>query len=109
MEESELSAWREGVMEHINTVDTIVNDRKILKTHIKNHLLQFFDFDEWRCNRDFSVITLVWDKDKNPVIRNDKIDELGMDWIIHVGYDAQAFKRVEVTVYPFGIVEEEDD
>ena len=106
MNTDELSSWRDGVNEHISMVDTLVNDRKILKNLIEEHLKQFFDWDSIEYNKDFSEITMKWDKDCHPIIKHEKINELMMDWCISVGYDDNAFRIVVIEVYPFGLEED---
>lgn len=103
----ELDSWKYAVSEHISFVDQTINDRQILKETIEKHLSQFFDWDIIDYNRDFTMITLKWDHGVNPVIRNDKIHELGMDWIIKSDYDDKANRIVVIEIYPWGI--EEDD
>lgn len=97
--------WRTAVADHISSLDNLVNDRGILKDELEKHLSQFFEWDNIEYNRDFSLITLSWEKDVNPVIKSDKISELGMDWIIKTGRDESAFSIVMVEIYPWGVEE----
>ena len=100
-----LDDWRLAVTDHISSLDQLVNDRAILKDELEKHLSQFFEWDDIEYNRDFSLITLSWEKDVNPVIKSDKISELGMDWIIKTGRDDSAFSIVIVEIYPWGVKE----
>lgn len=100
-----LDDWRLAVTDHISSLDQLVNDRAILKDELEKHLSQFFEWDNIEHNRDFTVITLSWEKDVNPVIKSDKISELGMDWIIKTGRDDSAFSIVMVEIYPWGVEE----
>ena len=101
-----IDEWRNGVKEHLDSLDTVINDRQTLKKLIKDYLSQFFDFDSWETNRDFSKIILKWDKNHNPVINGESnISELGMDWIITAGYDDEANRIVEIEIYPWGVEE----
>ena len=103
-----IDEWKNGVREHIYSLNTIIKERQILKELIKDYLSQFFDFDSWETNRDFSKIILKWDKNHNPVINEESnISELGMDWIITAEYDDEANRIVVIELYPWGI--EEDD
>ena len=97
--------WRTAVADHIASLDHLINDRAILKDELEKHLSQFFEWDNIEYNRDFTVITLSWEKDVNPVIKSDKISELGMDWIIKTGRDESAFSIVMVEIYPWGVEE----
>ena len=99
----ELETWKKAVNEHIDMLNSLVDDRKSLKKSIEEHLKSCFEWDDIEYNRDFSVITLKWDKDTSPVIYHDKISELGMDWSIHADYDENAFKIIVVEVYPWGV------
>lgn len=98
----EIRVWRNDVMTHTRTVETIVHDRVILKSCIEEHLKQFFNWDKIEYDRIFNKITLKWSKENNPIIRHDKIHELGMDWEIRTDYDDEAFGIVAIDVYPFG-------
>ena len=100
-----LENWRKAVDEHISIVDQTIRDRDVLKKSIEEHLGRFFDWDSIDYNRDFTVITLSWEKDVNPVIKSENISDLGMDWIIKTGRDSRAFAIVEIEVYPWGIKE----
>ena len=100
-----LENWRKAVDEHISIVDQTIEDRNTLKQSIEEHLSQFFNWDDIEYNRDFSVITLKWEKDVNPVIKSETISKIGMDWIIKTGRDDGAFSIVEIEVYPWGVEE----
>lgn len=100
-----LENWRKAVGEHISILDQTIEDRNVLKQSIEEHLSQFFDWDDIEYNRDFSVITLKWEKDVNPVIKSETISKIGMDWIIKTGRDDRAFSIVEIEVYPWGVEE----
>ena len=102
MNPQELEMWKKGVSEHLDLVDQVINERVSLKTLFKEHLKEFFDFNEIDFSRNFDVITLKWEKDANPIIKSN-ISQLGMDWEITTGRDDSAFSVVEVIVYPFGI------
>lgn len=104
-----LSEWKEAVSIHMDALDTLINDRKILKNSIEEHLKLCFEWDDIEYNRDFSVITLKWQYNHNPVIKHDKICQLDMDWIIRADYDDEAFRIVVVEIYPFGITGEFDN
>ena len=100
-----LENWRKAVDEHISILDQTVEDRNTLKKSIEEHLSQFFDWDNIEYNRDFSIITLKWEKDVNPVIKSETISKIGMNWIIKTGRDDGAFAVVEIEVYPWGVEE----
>lgn len=100
-----LDTWKKAVDEHIAILDQTIEDRNALKQCIEEHLSQFFDWDDIEYNRDFSVITLKWEKDVNPVIKSETISKIGMDWIIKTGRDDGAFSIVEIEVYPWGVEE----
>lgn len=99
----ELVAWKSGVSEHMDALDILLNDRKILKKHIEDHLKSCFQWDTIEYNRDFSEITLKWDAGHSPIIFHENIVNLNMDWEINAGYDGGANRIVIITVYPFGV------
>jgi len=103
MNKEQFQEWQKGVKEHISHLNNTVEERKILKEILENHLKQFFNFDEIEYDREFQKILLKWDRIANPVIRNDNIGNLGMDWIIRADYDDQAFRIVVIEIYPFGL------
>ena len=106
MDKDTLEQWKDGVMEHTINVQQMIKERKLLKKHIEEHLSQFFKWNDIDYSKDFDVITLKWDRDVNPVIKKEKIHELGIDWIIRAGYDDQAFRIVVIELYPFGLPKE---
>ena len=99
----EFRNWQDDVRDHIESLTTLTNDRRMLKENLENHLREFFNFREIEYDRDFTKIILKWDKNSTPVILNDKISELHMDWVISSAYDDMANRIVVVEVYPFGI------
>ena len=99
----EFRNWQDDVRDHIESLTTLTNDRRMLKENLENHLREFFNFKEIEYDRDFTKIILKWDKNSTPVIFNDKISELHMDWVISSAYDDMANRIVVVEVYPFGI------
>lgn len=56
-----LDDWRFEVENHNKVVDTILNDRKILKNHMTEYLKSYFDFTDIEYSHDFKVITLKLD------------------------------------------------
>lgn len=104
-----LEEWRIDVGHHLETLDMLINDRKILKNLIEEHLKSCFDWNDIEYNKDFSVITLKWERKVNPIIHHDKISELGLDWEIATDYDDGAFPIIVVKVYPFGVIGEVDN
>ena len=101
----DLEKWRTGVKEHIEVVDQTIKDRDLLKKAIEEHLSKVFEWESIKYNRDFSVISLYWAYGESPVIRSDKVSELGMDWLIKADYDDSANRVVVIEVYPWGIEE----
>lgn len=99
----ELDKWREAVSIHMKQLDTLIDDRRILKEEIEPHLRTAFQWDEIDYNRDFSEITLKWKKDHHPIILHENIKDFGMDWEICAEYDDSAFRIVVVKIYPFGV------
>ena len=109
MNSEQLADWRIDVGHHLETLEMMINDRKILKNLMEEHLKSVFHYDDIEYNRDFSVITLKWEKHTNPIINHDAIRDFGMDWEISTGYDDRAFSIVVVKVYPFGVTGEDDN
>lgn len=99
----EFRNWQDDVRYHITSLNTIVNDRRVLKENLENHLQQFFDFEEIEYDKDFKKIKLMWSEKSSPVINHKNIGNLMMDWIIKSGYDDKADKVIIVEVYPFGV------
>lgn len=107
MNKEEFQQWQDVVMLHCQERDRIVNDRMELKSVLEAHLKQFFNYDSIHFDKDFNKITLKWVYGVSPIIRKN-IGELGMEWVISVDYDENAFKIVLIEVYPFGIEEENE-
>lgn len=106
MTPDDLQQWKNNVNTHIDYLNCIVDARKSLKKTIEDHLRVCFNWDDIEYNRDFSVITLKWDKENNPIIRAENISELSMDWIIRADYDDSAFRIVVIEIYPWGLKED---
>lgn len=104
MELEEFATWKEAVALHMDTLDAIITDRKILKNSMEDHLKMCFEWDEIEYNRDFSIITLKWTEYNTPIIHHDKICQLNMDWSIESNYDDE----IIIKVYPFGIKEDDN-
>lgn len=104
MNNEELKRWKEGVIKHMSSVQTIIDDRSFLKQMFETHLKSFFDYDEIEYNRDFTEITLKWNPDHNPSINHRNIADLGMDWSISSNFDEDELRTigVEIILYPFG-------
>ena len=104
MNESEYLSWVDCVSSHMSLLDELVDDRISLKENLKNHLSQFFDFEELKlmeCNRDFSEVSF-WIK--GMFIDCEQLSGLLMPWRIEADYD-----RIKVIVYPFGVPNEDGD
>ena len=109
MNSKELDMWKNGVDEHLQLVKQVVDERIALKTHMEEHLRGFFDgFVEIDFSQNLDVISLKWAYETSPIIKNDIIGNLGMDWEITTDYNDDAFKVVVIRIYPFGIPMEED-
>lgn len=105
MEIEELNNWKEGVCLHIDHLNTLINDRKILKNSMEEHLKSVFQWDDIEFNRDFTRIELTWEHGHNPVIKPENVAKLGMDWIIRADYDDKANRVVVIEIYPWGVKE----
>ena len=105
----EIETWKSSVKTHREYIDTIIEVRKTLKNQIEEHLKSIFNWDNIEYSTDLSVITLSWDYPSSPVIRHDRISDLGMDMIIHADYDDRANRIVVIEIYPFGVVGEDDN
>lgn len=99
----EIENWITSVKNHQEYVNTIVEVRKTLKSQMDEHLKSVFNYDSIEYSTDLSKITLKWSPTASPIIKHDKIGQLGMDWVIHAGYDDHANRIVIIEVYPFGI------
>lgn len=101
MDKNEFLTWVGAVEEHINCLDRIIEDRKLLKKMIVNHLEQFFKWSDIDFNRDFSVITLTVYEDM--IVNPENLSDLMMHWEIQ-SYDYNCFR---IVVYPFGVPNDE--
>ena len=90
-------------------LNTLVEDRKFLKRIIETHLRDFFNWDNIEYNRDFSIITLFFNKDNTVFVDSEKLSELLFNYSIEATYDDSANRIVKIEVYPFGVPNEEDD
>ena len=106
MNTDEFRQWQDAVMEHSKMMETLVDDRVVIKDLMINHLKQFFDYDEIKFDDLFNKIILKWSYENDPVIRLDKLDGLGMDFIISHDYSEQLGHGVVIELYPFGLPEE---
>lgn len=107
MNSEKLAMWKECVMEHIESVSTVLNDKEIIRNMMIEHLSQFFDWDEIEFEQNFSSVTMIWKYQSDPIIRIDKIRDLGMDFIISHKFTHDLGDGVNITVYPFGLPEME--
>lgn len=104
MDKESLREWQDDVMVNCHTLETIIKDRVILKDLMEEHLKEFFegyvliDFD-----KDFNKITLKWEYQRDPIIKVDRIKDLGMDFIISHNYDSKYGEGVVLELYPFGL------
>lgn len=89
-----INEWRDEVKKHNSLVDTILNDRKILKNHIADYIKLFFDYDDIDFSSALDRITLSFDYSKQFIIMDD-VDGFCMDWSIDVD-------RGEIIIFPFG-------
>lgn len=105
MNKEEFENWQIGVKEHLFNLNTLIEERVLLKKYLENHLQQFFDFEEIEYDKDFKKIKLMWSEKSSPIINHKNIGNLMMDWIIKSGYNDKADKVIIVEVYPFGVVE----
>lgn len=108
MTPNELEQWRKAVDVHMESLQTIIDDRKTLKNSMEAHLKTVFDWDDIEYNKDFTVITLKWKRDTHPIVDKDRICQLNMHFLIRADYDDNAFKIVVIDVYPFGIPQGEN-
>lgn len=106
MNPEKLEMWKDGVMEHCRSVSTVLKDREIIKKIMVDHLSQFFEWDEIEFDEGFNSITMVWSYQNDPVIKIDKIRDLGMDFIISHKFTHDLGDGVTITIYPFGLPKE---
>lgn len=106
MNREELRRWQDNVFEHCQMVKTLGNDRKTLEKLIEKHLSQFFEWDDIIYDKDFNTITLAWGYGHDPVIRIEKLKNLGMDFIISHDYSSKLGDGARVILYPFGLPKE---
>lgn len=102
-----LNSWREDVLHHRRILDTIARDRIVIKDVMIEFLQQFFDFDEIQFTNDFDKITMKWSYEHEPIIKPSALVDLGMDFIISHDYSETLGHGVIITIYPFGLPEED--
>lgn len=103
MDDKEFATWVDATQEHMNMVYAIIEDRKLLKKTLENHLSKFFNWiDDLKFNRDFSQVEMVVDE---MIIDDGKMDGLMMPWAIEP-YGDYTFR---ITVYPFGVPNDEGE
>lgn len=100
MNEAQMDMWKSGVSDFHRKVDEIIDDRKKLKELIKEHLSQFFEFDDFECDSVFEVIQITLPNVDLVLPKN--IGDIGMDWTISTGYDKKANPTIIINFYPFG-------
>lgn len=108
MNSEEFMQWQDAVMEHSKMMETLVDDRVVIKELMINHLKQFFDYDEIRFDDLFNKVVLKWEYKNDPIIKPDELIGLGMDFIISHDYSESLGHGVIVELYPFGLPEEEE-
>lgn len=106
MNKEEIEMWKDGVMEHCHSISVIAKDRKTIKKMMVDHLSQFFEWDVIEFDKNFNTITMAWEYSTDPIIKLDKIKELGMDFIIGHRFFKELGDGVTITVYPFGLPKE---
>lgn len=109
MNHEELEVWRDSVFEHSKMMETLVNDRVIIKELISNHLKLYFEYDEIKFDDLFNKIILKWEYNNNPIINPDDLNGLGMEFIISHDYSESLGHGVIIELYPFGLPEVEVD
>lgn len=101
-----LNSWKNDCEDHISALDTIINDRRILKKMMMDHLAQFFTWQKIEFSRNFDKITLSYSANTGAVIKPDIHANLGMDYIVSPEYDDRANRIIVIELYPFGLPEE---
>ena len=98
--------WQESVVEHMDFLSKLVDDKILLKKTIEEHLSEFFEWDEIEYDNDFRKIVLKWEYRNHPVIKTEKINELLMDFIIADDFTSNGSHGIVVELYPFGLPKE---
>ena len=103
MNAEQLSIWRKAVNENVSSVEKLVDDRIALKQLFEEHLRIFFDYDDIEYDKDFHRIALKWENGRSPIIDNEIISQLGMDWCVSHKFDEALGDGVVIELYPFGM------
>lgn len=103
MNSEEIEMWKDDVMVHCQTITTVLNDRRIIKKVMENHLREFFDYDMIEFDKDFNVITLKWSYDNEPTIKPHELLGLGMDFVISSDFSEELGLTAIIKIYPFGV------
>lgn len=105
----ELRIWQDSVMEHCQMMKSVMDDRRVIKNVMINHLKQFFEFDEIIFSNDFNKITLKWRYDNDPIINPVELSKLGMEFKVSNDYSESLGHGVILELYPFGCIEVDDN
>ncbi|WP_458456483.1 hypothetical protein [Methanobrevibacter sp.] len=105
MNQDNFDTWINAIKEHINMLDNLINDRRMLKDMIETHLREFFDYDDIEYNRDFSKITLTFKPKHHVIINPENLVGLLMDFEVIPAYDDNAERIIQIHVYPLGMEE----
>lgn len=104
MDKESLRKWQDAVMLNCQALETVLNDRVTLKDLMEEHLKEFFEgYVLIEFDKDFNKITLKWEYQHDPIIKVDRIKDLGMDFIISHSYDSKYGEGVVLELYPFGL------
>ena len=109
MNSDDLELWKESVFEHTRVLDALANDRISIKDLMKDHLKQFFGFDEIEFVDNFNKILLKYGFEHYPIINPDELTGLGMPFIINHDYSEELGHGIVIEVYPFGFPVEDED
>lgn len=106
MNKNELREWQDAVLEYCKMVITLKNDCKTIEELMKQHLSEFFDWDDIVFDDDFNTIKLVWKYGVEPVIKVKDISGLGMDFYMSNEFYKDLGQCNTIILYPFGLPKE---
>ena len=95
--DNSLENWMIAVEVHNKQLCDLSEKRASLKEDIEEYLRKFFSFDKIEFSKDFTKITLTWNR-SSPVIKHEVFKDFEMDWIVD---SRLSVTRIEV--YPWGV------
>lgn len=105
----DIELWKEGVMENSHDINILIKDRYALKKAFEDYIRKFFDFEEIHFDTNLDKITIRWKWHNKVVFDPIVFKEFKLDWCITIGHSDMLGQCLEVEIYPFGFIKEDED